>query len=148
MYKFWNNNNRNRHIYIRAYTHTYKYTEKYIYACLPPVWWVKSLEDSEESRLLLMEKMRSGGIGVPETMYLKTRACCSSSCHWEAVKGGLFLAGVGVVFIILLCDDDDSDKREEYYYKSKTSQKQLPSKFKQKTEEKERGLVLYVGADW
>jgi len=46
--------------------------------------------------------MRSGGIGVPVTMYLKTRACCSSSCHWDGVKGDLFLAlAVAVALIIV-----------------------------------------------
>ena len=42
---------------------------------------MKCLEENEESTLLLTEYMRSGGIGTPETMYLKMRAWCSSSCH-------------------------------------------------------------------
>ena len=50
-----------------------------------------SFEESEESKLRLTEKRRSGGMGRPETMYLKMRAWCSSSCHWLAVKGNLFL---------------------------------------------------------
>ena len=50
-----------------------------------------SFEESEESKLRLTEKRRSGGMGKPETMYLKMRAWCSSSCHWLAVKGNLFL---------------------------------------------------------
>lgn len=44
-----------------------------------------------ESMLLLIVKRRSGGIGIPETMYLKMRAWCSSSCHCDAVKGYLLL---------------------------------------------------------
>jgi len=42
--------------------------------------------------------MRSGGIGVPVTMYLKTRACCSSSCHWFGVKRDLFLELALIIF--------------------------------------------------
>lgn len=56
-------------------------------------WWGKNLEVKVESKvLLLIPKRRSGGIGMPETMYLKMRAWCSSSCHWDDVKGNILLA--------------------------------------------------------
>ena len=55
------------------------------------------------SMLLLIVKRRSGGIGIPETMYLKMRAWCSSSCHCEAVNGYLvlFLAPAGLLRLII-----------------------------------------------
>ena len=58
---------------------------------------MRSLDGSEEELLeeskwlLLMVKRRSGGIGIPEAMYLKIRAWCSSSCHCVAVKGNLLM---------------------------------------------------------
>ena len=59
-----------------------------------------NLEDIEEySRLLLTVEMRSGGIGTPDTMYLKIRACCSNSCHWLVVNiGDLFLPIIIISF--------------------------------------------------
>ena len=55
-------------------------------------WWGNSLEVNEESKLLLTAQMRSVGIGTPNTMYLKIRSWCSSSCHCDAMKRDLFLA--------------------------------------------------------
>lgn len=52
---------------------------------------MRNFDEREESRLVLIVKRRSEGMGIPETMYLKTRAWCSSSCHCVAVKGNLLL---------------------------------------------------------
>lgn len=40
-----------------------------------------SFEEREEEWELVLRVRRSGGMGVPETMYLKISACRSSSCH-------------------------------------------------------------------
>lgn len=100
-------------------------------------WWGKSLAEMEESKLLFTEKIRSGGIGTPETMYLNMRAWCSSSCHWVGVKGEM--QGFGPEFIIL---ESRTKKRKE---KWERKEEKCLKRSKVESDEWQRGGGYVVG---
>lgn len=56
--------------------------------------------------------MSSGGIGTPDTMYLKMRAWCSSSCHWVGVKGDLISLALVVAPVVIIFEAEKGEEKE------------------------------------